>query len=202
MRIYILAFIFLLFNTLAFSQQELEEGTFKFYVNGGVNTSQISNDSLGGFSKWGPVGGIGGFFMLGEKFSGNLELNYTMRGARGEVTSNPDTIYHRYIGTDYIEAPIFFSYHDKNVASFGAGIVLASLLKTSQAINYKNVDDLKLSTYNSLDIGFILNAVWYIKSNFAFNLRYIQSITPTNAVSPKYEAQYHSVLSIKGMYIF
>jgi hypothetical protein len=202
MRSFFICVFSLVFSIFAFSQQELEEGTFKFYVNGGLNTSQISNDSLGGFSKWGPVGGIGGFFMLGEKFSGNLELNYTMRGARGEVTSNPDSIYHRYIGTDYIEAPIFFSYHDKNVASFGAGIVLASLLNTSQAINYKNVDDQKLSTYNSLDIGFILNAVWYIKSNFAFNLRYIQSITPTNAVSPKYEAQYHSVLSIKGMFIF
>ncbi len=202
MRCFIICLISLFFSLFAFSQQELEEGTFKFYVNGGVNTTQISNDSLGGFSKWGPVGGIGGFFMLGEKFSGNLELNYTMRGARGEVVSNPDSIYHRYIGTDYIEAPIFFSYHDKNVASFGAGIVLASLLKTSQAINYKNADDQKLSTYNSLDIGFIVNAVWYIKNNFAFNLRYIQSITPTNAVSPKYEAQYHSVLSIKGMFLF
>lgn len=202
MRFTTLFFILLFFNTLSFSQQDLEEGTFKFYINGGVNTSQISNDSLGGFSKWGPVGGIGGFFMLGEKFSGNLELNYTMRGARGLVTSNPDTIYHRYIGTDYIEAPIFFSYHDKNVASFGAGIVLASLLNTSQAINYKNADNQKLSTYNSLDIGFIINAVWYIKNHFAFNLRYIQSITPTNAVSSKYEGQYHSVLSVKGMYLF
>ena len=134
MHSFIICIISLVFSTFAYSQQELEEGTFKFYVNGGLNTSQISNDSLGGFSKWGPVGGIGGFFMLGE--------------------------------------------------------------------NYKNADNQKLSTYNSLDIGFILNAVWYIKNNFAFNLRYIQSITPTNAVSSKYEAQYHSVLSIKGMYIF
>ena len=203
MRPFLIAFfIFIVIKLNA--QYEFDQGTFRFYVSAGLNTSQMGNDSLGGFNKWGPTVGIGGYFMISDHFSTNLEINYTMRGARGYVFDefNRSRLYHRYIGLDYIEAPIFLSLHDRNRASIGAGVVLASLIQSSQALNWKNIDEITPLKYKPIDIGFLLNANLYFKEQFAFNLRFTHSLVPANESHPDYANHYHSVLSVRGIMMF
>lgn len=201
MKIYsILIVIFILNNS--FSQT----GTFKGYVTAGVNMNQIEGDSVAGFNRWGFSGGVGTYFMFASKFSANLELNYSQKGASGVVYNElGDGLYHRTIITDYIEAPLIVNYHDKHIARFGAGVVFSSLLNTSQKYNHGPIDANEPRVkdfYKDLDIGLVLSATFNIRKHFGLNMRFLHSIVPVNKTNLYGEDQYHSNLSVRGVYVF
>jgi hypothetical protein len=195
-------FIFLFsFLIPIFSQ---EKGTFRGYISSGFNINQISGDSVSGFNYWGYTGGVGTYFMVADKFSANLELNYSMRGASGEAFNEVGAfIVHRTIHTNYIEVPVLFNYHDHKIARFGAGIVLSNLISTNQWYNEKQVvSDRITNYYKSLDIGFIASISFDIKEHFGFNMRMMHSILPTNKAHVGDDDQYHITLSARGIYYF
>jgi hypothetical protein len=181
-----------------------EKGTFRGYISSGFNINQISGDSVSGFNYWGYTGGVGTYFMLSDKLSANLELNYSMRGASGEAFNDiGEFIYHRTIHTNYIEVPVLLNYHDHKIARFGAGIVLSNLISTNQWYNEKQFTSDRIANYyKSLDVGFIASISFDIKEHFGFNMRMIHSIIPTNKSFAKEDDQYHITLSARGIYYF
>jgi hypothetical protein len=184
-----------------------EVGTFRFFVAGGPSTYQIEGDSVSGFRQFGINAGIGAYFMPINKFSVNMELNYAMRGASGTVYDDyVVSKYKRTLSTNYIEAPIYISYHDKQYASFGLGVVLGGLTNASWTYENNAGDSVRTldasNYYNPLDISMIATATIYIQKHFGINLRFIHSVVPANKKEAKIEDQYHSTLSARFMYIF
>lgn len=198
----------ILIVTLLILSQTLygQQGTFKGYVTAGTNLSQIEGDSVAGFNKWGFVGGIGTYFMFLPKFSANLEINYSQRGASGVVYDESNQgLYHRTIYTDYIEVPIMVNYHDKNIAKFGAGVVVSSLLNTSQRYNHVLIDANEgrvKDVYKDMEVGMVFSATFNILRHFGFNMRFVHSVMPINKNNLYGEDQFHSFLSVRGMYVF
>lgn len=188
-------------STSIFSQ---EKGTFRGYISSGFNINQISGDSVTGFNYWGYTGGVGTYFMISDKLSTNLEINYSMRGASGESFNEVGAfIVHRTIHTNYIEVPILLNYHDHKIARFGAGIVLSNLISTNQWYNEKQYTSDRIKNYyKSLDVGFIAAISFDIKKHFGFNMRMIHSILPANTVHAGEDDHYHITLSARGLYYF
>ncbi|MBL7789630.1 MAG: PorT family protein [Chitinophagales bacterium] len=194
--------IVILFNVVsAFSQ---EKGTFRGYISTGFTINQISGDSVGGFNYWGYTGGLGTYFMISNKISANMEINYSMRGGSGEQFNEFNQfVVHRTIHTNYIEVPIMINYHDHKIARFGAGLVVSNLISTTQWYNLKQVRNERTENYyRPIDLGFIASVAFDIKKHFGFNIRMIHSIIPTNRYHTGDEDQYHITLSARGIYYF
>lgn len=201
MRRYITIILFFIILNPIFTQ---EKGTFRGYISSGFNINQISGDSVTGFNYWGFTGGVGTYFMISDKLSANLELNYSMRGASGESFNEVGAfIVHRTIHTNYIEVPVLLNYHDHKIARFGAGIVLSNLISTNQWYNEKQFTSDRITNfYKPLDIGFIASISFNIKEHFGFNMRMIHSILPANNPHPNEDDHYHITLSARGLYYF
>ncbi|MCU0329146.1 MAG: PorT family protein [Chitinophagales bacterium] len=182
-------------------QLQTEVGKFSAYMGAGGQTTQMVNDSIGGFKKWGLYGGIGVQYMIAERFSANLELAYSQRGSTGSVFNEFDQATGtRAFTVNYFEAPLLFHYHDRKIASFGAGVVLGV---PNQEEFYRN-DSLiqKGNMYQNLDIALALNATLNIKDRFGFNLRFTHSVGPATLGSFG-EEHFHSVLMARLIwYIF
>lgn len=181
-----------------------EKGTFRGYISSGFAVNQISGDSVAGFNYWGYTGGVGTYFMLSEKISANMEINYTMRGASGEQFNEFNQfVVHRTIHTNYIEIPFMINYHDHKIARFGGGLVVSNLISTTQWYNLKQVRNERTENYyKPIDLAFIASVSFDIKKHFGFNMRMIHSIIPTNRYHAGDENQYHLSLSARAIYYF
>jgi hypothetical protein len=195
--------IMLLINAQLLIAQE--KGSFRGYISSGFTVNQISGDSVAGFNYWGYTGGVGTYFMLSDKLSANMEINYAMRGGSGEQF-DPITngfVLHRTIHTNYLEIPLMINYHDHKIARFGAGFVVSNLISTTQWYNLKQVRNQRTENYyKPIDIGFIASVAFDIKNHFGFNIRMLHSIIPTNRYHAGDEDQYHITLSARGIYYF
>lgn len=198
---YILFSLFILISSPIFSQSK---GTFRGYAQLGFSTNQISGDSMAGYNYWGVRGGGGAYFMMTKFLSANLEINYVMRGASGDVYDIFNQyLYHRQIRMQYIEVPLLINYHDGNIARFGLGPVLSTLMSSSFYYNKKEVDNATTqSLLKTLDLGICASVSFDIKKHFGINLRMNQSILPINNPRPGEENQYNNSLSLNGMYYF
>ena len=181
-----------------------EKGSFRGYISSGFTINQISGDSVAGFNYWGYTGGLGTYFMLSNKISANMEINYSMRGSSGEQFDEFNQfVGHRTIHTNYIEVPLMINYHDHKIARFGAGLVVSNLISTTQWYNLKQVKNERTENYYKLiDLGFIASVAFDIKEHFGFNIRMIHSIIPTSKFHIGDEEQYHIMLSARGIYYF
>ena len=181
-----------------------EKKTFRGYANLGFNINQISGDSTSGFNYWGLRGGGGAYFMISNRLSANMEINYTMRGASGFVIDNFNVYrYHRQIITNYIEVPIILNYHDGNIARFGGGLVVSSLIQSSFYYNKVRNDAAELKgLFKTIDLAAVASVTFDIGKHFGANMRMTHSILPTNNPRPGEESQYHITLSAGGIYYF
>lgn len=180
-----------------------EKGTFRGYVNAGFTINQISGDSLGGFNYWGITGGGGTYFMVTDKISTNLEINYSMRGASGTVYNDLNQpSYLRAITTNYIEVPVMVNYHDKDLARFGVGLVASTLLQSRQWYNETQARDSRVvNYYKSLDIAAVGSVTFDFLDHYGVSLRMLHSILPTNNDIGE-EDQHHISLSGRFLYYF
>jgi hypothetical protein len=200
-RILAIFAVLVTFFSCAYSQDQ----TFRAYAQAGFNTNQISGDSTTGFNYWGFRGGVGAYVMLSKRISTNMEINYTMRGASGEVFDEFRAfMYHRTIHTNYIEMPIMVNYHDGNVARFGGGLVLSNLMDNTSWYNMKSDRSESVQNlFKQIDLGFVLSVAFDIKKHFGFNMRMNQSILPFNKRRNNTEENmYHTNLSASWMYYF
>lgn len=181
-----------------------DKGSFRGYVQGGFGINQMSGDSMAGFNYWGLRGGGGAYFMMTKNFSLNMDLNYVMRGASGEVYDQFNSYqYHRAIQTGYIELPLIVNYHDGNIARFGVGPVLNTLIHSSFYYNKRKANsDSTSSLLKRFDLGLVISVTFDIKKHFGFNLRMNQSLIPINNPRPTEENQYNNSLSANLIYYF
>lgn len=194
--------LFFLIYSIQYNAQE--KNTFRAYTNLGFNINQISGDSMSGFNYWGLRGGGGAYFMISKKVSANMEINYSMRGASGFVIDNNNVYrYHRAIITNYIELPIILNYHDGNIARFGGGLVVSSLLNSTFLYNKVRSDDPALKNLlKPIDLGIVGSVTFDIGKHFGANMRMVHSILPANKPRPGEENYYHITLSANGIYYF
>jgi hypothetical protein len=198
----LILFLFLILLSITLLSQE--KGTFRGYISSGFTINQISGDSVGGFNYWGYTGGLGTYFMISNKISANMEINYSMRGASGEQFNEFNQfMVHRTIHTNYIEIPVMINYHDHKIARFGAGLVVSNLISTTQWYNLRQVRNERTENYyKPIDLAFIASVAFDIKKHFGVNLRMIHSILPTGRYHAADEPQYHITLSGRVIYYF
>lgn len=132
----------LLFGVLLSYQLFSAQRAFRANLIAGAVTSQISGDGLGGWDKFGLMGGGEVAVPLSEKWSFSGGIRYTQKGSRTKRdTINFNTFAYK---LDYIDLPVKLLYsHRRNGEEFitaGAGISAGYLVRQRQMNNGEYYD--------------------------------------------------------------
>ncbi len=149
-------------------QQYAQE--FKGGVLGGITTSQIHGDGVGGFYKIG--GTFGGFVQrdFSSKISGQFELRFSQKGSGDSHGSFK-------IHVGYVEMPVLVKYALPNnftlFGGLGVGVRVYESLKTPGL-------KVKTNDFAPIDIPFYIGAEYHLSNALYFDVRSAYSLLPIN----------------------
>ncbi len=214
---WILSLLLLFFTSVdSIQAQETESSSeftvFRAFVPVGFNTSQIHGDDLAGFKKFGLNAGIGAHVMFTKNWSASIEILYSQRGASSHLVVKESFTDWRKIKLDYIDLPILFNYHDKDIAIFGLGVTIGTkvrydetLVQGGEVIDTLYSDVPGGDPYNTFDIAGTANVTFLIKNKYGINLRYTHSFINTGKIlfpesNLKNQGHIHQVATVRFIY--
>ncbi|MDP2386270.1 MAG: outer membrane beta-barrel protein [Bacteroidota bacterium] len=166
----LLSISFYLYALLGFSQ---ENKPFNLILTAGAIGSQVDGDMLGGYNKFGTVGGINLNKGIGEKSGIDFGLTYVQKGAR-KNPSNMDPTYYL-VRLNYVEVPFMLSTNYKVKYRFEGGLSFAYLFKSHEESSQVGVIDNPFKPYDfCYNVGF----GYRLSEKFYSNLRYSYSLVP------------------------
>ncbi len=164
MRNYVLV-CFCLAPLILFSQ------TFTGGVCAGFTTSQINNDDVGGFYKFGPTGGMYIQKQLSELYIFQFEMRYSGKGS-GDGTGGLR------IHLGYIETPLILHYNKFAPFSLYGG--LSPAYKLFETTSHSSVPN-KTDDFARFEIPFAIGAQYQLFSKIYADVRYTQSTLSAGA---------------------
>ncbi len=151
-----------------------QTNTFQASLVAGVNAAQINGDLLAGYNKLGLHGGLRVSVDFQDKLQGSVELLYSQRGSRSEL-SNSDP---RKIHLNYIELPLLIGYKDWLKDDyyrilFEGGVSYGRLF--SHNVSLLGVED-NVDAFNVHDVAYLLGATFYSNQRLGYSFRYSNSL--------------------------
>jgi len=169
-----------LFLSLLFTSQFLfAQRAFRARLIAGAVTSQISGDGLGGWDKFGLMGGGEVAVPLTEHWSFSGGIRYTQKGSRTKRdTINFNTFAYK---LDYIDLPVKLLYsrlrNGEDFLTFGAGISAGYLMRQRQ-MNNGNYYEI-IPPFSSFDYAAGLDIALWFTPKAALSAGFWTSFIPT-----------------------
>jgi len=164
-------------------------------IIGGISTSQVSGDNLGGYNKAGICLGFFTQIPVSPIVNVKMEMEYIQKGSRNpKINENgiPD------ISTSYFEIPLSINYNQNDQLTIESGIQTAFLLqaKDNDINGSKNSDP----PFDKIDISCFIGMYYHISEKLSLNTRLGNSISPIRGYDGErififYRGQYNTVLS-------
>ena len=176
---------------------------FKGGMIGGISTTQVSGDNLGGYNKAGLCIGVFTQLPISPILNIKMEMEYIEKGSRNpKMNENniPD------ITTSYLEIPLSLNYKQNEQLSIEAGIQTALLLTSKDNDIYGSVSSNINDPFNKIDISTFIGMYYHITKSVSLNTRLGNSIFPIRGYDGEkiflfYRGQYNTVLSFTLHYI-
>lgn len=171
----------------------------------GFNVTQVDGDDLTGYHKFGANVGAGAYIRLPKNLSVSFEILYSQKGSKSSSVEK-DIIGGKYkLILDYIDVPLMFNYHDKEIAIFGAGISVNNLIRYKQT--FTGASKPPDQEYKRIGIDGVMSVTFLIKGKIGVNMRYSYSMAKINSKAIpwsnlSYGQQRHNILGLRMMYIF
>jgi hypothetical protein len=170
---------------------------------GGISTSQVSGDALGGFHKAGLYLGVFTELPLSPISNIKMEMNYIQKGSNNPKISENNM---HDISTSYLELPISVNYFQTEITFFEVGIQTAFLINFTDNDLYGPIDKNKSIAFNKVDLGAFIGMSYHLTDKILLNSRISNSILPvrphaSGAIYKLNRGQYNSVLSFTLHYI-
>jgi hypothetical protein len=156
--------------------KKVKQSIFRPYVVAGMNAAQVDGDDVAGYTKLGFNGGGGTFIMLPKNFSVGFEIIYSQKGAITTKNNRSPQFDYFKLNIDYLDVPVMFSYHDKQRAIFGLGVILNNLVRTKEARGF-NPHGIQPFEYKRFAVEGMANVSFHFRKNFGVNLRFAYSLT-------------------------
>ena len=186
-------FLILLFlSTISLFAQNFKGG-----VIGGLSTSQVSGDNLGGYNKASLFIGIFTELPITNISNIKMEMNYIGKGSHNpKMLENgiPD------ISISYLEVPVSINYYQNDVTVFEAGMQAGFLLSSTDNDIFGSIESNINNPFNKLDVGAFVGMSYHLSNNLVLNTRISNSILPirehsSGATFLLNKGQYNTVLS-------
>ena len=178
-------------------------------VIAGGNLTQVEGDEIKGWSQFGFNGGLGAIVPFGSHWAANLETIFSQKGSfqKQQYISDSATDEYR-LRLNYFEVPVYASYTDKNVMTFGLGGYWARLVSSREQEHSGNSAPYTDSVaFNKNDFGFLIDVKVRIWKHLHLNLRYSQSLMSIreryfNPPKDYIRKQKNQVIALRFVYIF
>lgn len=175
-------------------------------VIAGGSLTQVEGDFIKGWSQFGFTGGLGAIVPFGSHWAANLETIFSQKGSF-QKKQFTDSLTHEYrLRLNYFEVPVYVSYTDKNVMTFGLGGYWARLVSAREQIHSGNRPPYTDTVaFNKNDMGFLIDVKVRIWKHLHFSLRYTQSLT---SIRERYfnaddiRQQKNQVIALRFVYVF
>ena len=169
---------------------------FKGGITGGISTSQVSGDNLGGYHKAGLCIGVFTLLPINDIAHLKMEMNFIQKGSNNpKIQKNeiPD------ISTSYLEIPISVNYYQNEITALEIGAQVAFLLISTDNDIYGPQQSELMNPFNKLDIGVFIGMNYHITDKIILNSRMSNSIIPirshpSNVTYYLNRGQYNSLL--------
>tara|TARA_B100000965_G_scaffold394156_1_gene405968 strand:- start:156 stop:758 length:603 start_codon:yes stop_codon:yes gene_type:complete len=167
----------------------------------GINTSQVSNDNLGGFNKIGLR--LGGFVHQAfENFDLQMELQYINKGSRENIGQNTYSEGYRF-NVNYIEMPLLIQKSNSYIYDIDIelGLIFGYLLNWTETIN--GVDE-SGDDINSIEYSFLIGFTKQLYQQLYLNTRLSNSLFPIrgtfNKLDGRGDPQHNTCISFSLYY--
>jgi hypothetical protein len=182
-------------------------------VIAGGNLTQVEGDEVKGWSQFGFNGGVGAIIPFG-KWGVNIETLFSQKGSFQKTQYPADSLYtYEYrLRLNYFEVPLYVTFTDKDVMTFGAGGYFGRLVNVREEEHSgKQEPYIDSVAFNKNDFGFLVDFRFRIWNHLHLNVRYSQSLIsireryyePLNTYSqPFTRQQYNQTISLRFIYIF
>jgi hypothetical protein len=179
----------------------------------GGNLSQVEGDEIKGWSQLGFVGGVGAIIPFAGNWGVNLETLFSQKGSFQKEQFPDDSLTNEYrLRLNYVEIPLYISYTDKDVMSFGLGGYFSRLVSAREEEHGGNQTPYtETQEFEPNDIGFLVDFKVRIWQRLHLNVRYTQSLVSIRerifyprytGSSPFKRDQYNQVIALRFVYIF
>lgn len=185
-----------------------KESIFKALFVGGMNISQIEGSGEATYRKFGALVGGGTVIKFSKLFSISAELLYSQKGARPQfatdILSGQKNKFN--ITADYVDLPVTFSIHDKQVLMFGAGLqlcVLAHYQQTDTAGRNITANPTEGQQPHKIDLQGQICGTFFIHKRIGIGLRFSYSLLKIrDAVSDShFKGEYNNNISLRISYL-
>ena len=183
-------------------------------VIAGASLTQVEGDEIKGWSQFGFNGGVGAIVPFGKNknWGANLETVFSQKGAFQKKQFDTDSLTGEYrLRLNYFEVPVYITYTDKDVLTFGLGGYWARLVSASEQEHSGNREPyIDSVAFNDNDWGFLVDFKVRIWKHLHLNVRYSQSLgiireryfPPLYSQEAFIRKQKNQVLSLRFVYIF
>ena len=166
-------------------------------IIGGVSTSQVAGDLLGGFNKIGLLAGAYTNLKIKENISSQFEITYIEKGSRNPKLHEDDTPDE--ITLSYIEVPLSVNLQQKENLGIEVGILPAFLINAEMNDYLSEIKEID-PAFTKYDFGIFAGINYHITDNIILNTRISNSIIPIrphifNLKDGLNKGQYNTVLS-------
>ena len=199
------------------SKEKGKPRLFRGMIIVGANFTQIDGDHQTGYNKVGANVGGGLLVNLPKKFSVDLELLYSMKGALGSNDDFNSVGFKHTIKLDYIDLALMANYKLLPYLMFSVGLIPDVLVR--QEDYFPLVDPGKwpigvsvdYSGYRNFGMDGAVGLTGILKDHWALSFRFQYSIVivnhvdfePSNSFLNPYDGQMrHNIISLRAMYIF
>ena len=168
---------------------------FKGGIIGGISTTQVSGDNLGGYNKAGLCIGVFTQLPISPISNIKMEMEYIQKGSRNPKM-NENGI--QDISTSYLEIPLSINYNQSDLLTIETGIQTALLLTSKDNDIYGSVDS--DPPFDKTDISAFIGMYYHLTESLSLNTRLGNSIFPIRGYDGEkififYRGQYNTVLS-------
>src|SRR5690349_12369117 len=136
---------------------------------GGISTSQVSGDNLGGFDKAGLY--AGGFVNLSmsEKWLFQMEITYIGKGSRPSKSDEEAGFPGVFPTLNYAEVPVVFIYKARPKINIEVGPAVGILIYSREEDIFAERDIVR--PYNDFDFSFVVGFDYFLSEKFSINSR-------------------------------
>lgn len=196
-------FSFLMIVPLFVFSQSSKKQLFVGYIAGGMNATQIAGDLMSGYRKVGGYAGVGAHIMFKPNFSNSIEIAYSMKGSQ-ETFKKQDPLNFKKFSFDYVQIPVLFNYHEKDLAIFSAGFTFGRLIRYDL---YQSAGLVLPDEPKKWDFSATVGGTFFIKQkiglgllcNFSLNSAWDLAVASSRA---RRGGWYHNALTFRVLYLF
>lgn len=157
--------------TLTASAQRFHAGLI-----GGIATSQISGDQLGGYNKAGLVAGGMVSTKLSSKFDIAMEILYIQKGSKKNTRPEKEDYTYYRLRLNYFEVPVLIQWKYSKRFTFEIGPTIGALLSENEEDEYGDLPARR--PFNSYEVGLAGGMKINFAKKFSFTGRIEGSMLP------------------------